>query len=308
MLSLLVGGHALVSGLGLIQGDAQALLLDEHPGLRDVDVDAPSAARVQHLLLEVHPVGDVVHPEDVLEDVDPIGAGVLVLPALALPLVEELPRRFSLLNLVHRMSSFPGVVWVIPDLRHCGDAPLSLRRHPPSKLGRQGSGVAGLLRVTPGVLRALPPRLAGEGDRLRWWGSVLYTKQPPRPRVSSQRRNGRSFSLFRGTTLLPPRRAGQALDGAVSGAPRRRLSGCSRASGSPRAVRLAPPGGSLHRLKRSVPVHRGCIITNPAPLVKRFSLQRASSGRRSAGSAGPGRPRRPRSPRRRGRPAAGPPA
>lgn len=93
------GHHAALALLGLVKVDAERFLLHERRGGRDEDVDVAGVPgpRVGHdRFLEPQPVERVIEPQNVLEQVDPVKLGLLVLVAATRPALGERLRVFSL--------------------------------------------------------------------------------------------------------------------------------------------------------------------------------------------------------------------
>ena len=105
----------------LVQADAQALLLNQGAGLRDVHVDALGVAVDDDFLLEVHALGDVVHAEDVGQKVNPVGSAVFVFSAPASPSVDELAGRFSLFCVGHGWVP-PLIIYMVQDIFQAGNS------------------------------------------------------------------------------------------------------------------------------------------------------------------------------------------
>lgn len=95
---LLIRRHAVVSGLRFIKCDAQRSLFDQDMGLRDIDINSFCVAvAANNFLFKIHAFCHAVKPEDVGQDLDPVGAGILILAALAVPSIEKLAGSFPLL-------------------------------------------------------------------------------------------------------------------------------------------------------------------------------------------------------------------
>ena len=76
-------------------------------GLRDIDINSFCVAvAADNLLFKIHAFCHAVKPEDVGQDLDPVGAGILILAALAVPSIEKLAGSFPLLCICH--CGFPS--------------------------------------------------------------------------------------------------------------------------------------------------------------------------------------------------------
>ena len=103
---LLVRGLPVVTHLRLVQRDAKGFLFDQHMGLGDIDIDTLRVAvRTHDLLFEFHPFGDPFNTENICQDLDPVGPGILVLFSFPVPSVYELSCGFPLLCVCHGFSS-----------------------------------------------------------------------------------------------------------------------------------------------------------------------------------------------------------
>lgn len=101
-LRLLVWRHSAVSSLWLIKTNAETLLLYKDVSLRNIDINSLRVTiAADNLLLELHAICYILHSENILKNVDPIGTSVFIFFSLAVPLVEKLSSGFSLLRISH---------------------------------------------------------------------------------------------------------------------------------------------------------------------------------------------------------------
>ena len=108
--SLLVGGHEGAVGLlvALLEIDVLPLLLDKDAGFFDIGVDEAGVAQ-EDGQLKGEPFFGLLHAEHLAQQGPPEGLGLLLFIAPARPVLDELPRRLSLLAVLH---AAPPVVWV----------------------------------------------------------------------------------------------------------------------------------------------------------------------------------------------------
>ena len=98
--------------LRFIQSDTERLLFDQDMGLRNIHINALGVAiSTDDLLLKVHTVRDMIGAENILKNINPVGAGILVLAAFPVPFVIKLSGSFPLLSIRHEWS--PSIFRII---------------------------------------------------------------------------------------------------------------------------------------------------------------------------------------------------